>query len=164
MNSTKDDRRGCALPAGFIFLAAGLFFLGATLLGEARLAVFGEKTEGVVTKVTSRVSYSSSPRKKGESHASYQDRSGPSVTYVLSVAFTTAHGSPEAFDTVSTWGHEMKEGDTVEVVYLPKHPATAEIYSARQLWLPLAVGSVVTLTTLGIGGMLIRKGIRRKRP
>lgn len=30
------------------------------------------------------------------------------------------------------------------MIYLPSHPEKAKIYSARQLWLPMSIGTIFT--------------------
>ncbi|MCB1233229.1 MAG: DUF3592 domain-containing protein [Verrucomicrobiae bacterium] len=161
MSRTIEANQRRAPVLGGILLIAGLFFLGALIWNQGRLAVFGKITEGVVTEVTTRVSYGSSPRKAGESMESLSQRSAPAVTHDLHLRFTPENGEPVDIVTVSTFGHSLKEGDGVKLIYLPGDPAHAEIYSARQLWLPMIVGSIVS--TLCLWGGVFLRGKRKSR-
>lgn len=147
---------------GWVLLAFGLFFLGALLWNQARVAVFGIVTDGIVEKVTTRVSYGSSPRRPGESMESYRDRSGGGASHDLHIRFSTTDGEEVGFTTVSTFGHELNEGDPVRVIFLPNQPEKAEIYSPKQLWLPLVTGTIVTAFFLG-GGIYLRRTMNSLR-
>jgi hypothetical protein len=125
-------------------LVAGVFFLGCVTWNQFRLAVFGKATDGVVVE-----------GKEGEPER-IRHRGG-SQRYT--VRFTPENGEPVEFKTSSTFGTELKWGDAVKVIYMPKNPTTAEIYSAKQLWLPMMVGLFVGTTCLG-GGLLLRLILR----
>lgn len=156
MKSVVARNQGCASVLGWILLALGTFFLGALLWNQVRVAVFGEVTDGFVEKVTTRVSYGSAPRRPGESLESNRDRSGGGVAHDLHIRFPTSGGKEVGFTTVSTFGHELAEGDAVRVIYLPHQPEKAEIYSPKQLWLPTLTGTIVTAIFLG-GGIYLRR-------
>lgn len=66
------------------------------------------------------------------------------------------------FKTVSTFGHDLKVGDAVKVIHLVSDPGFAEIYSAKQVWLPLGVGIIVTTVCGGLGWFLRRIARRMK--
>ncbi len=159
MKQTIARNLGCASGLGWILLVAGLLFLSALLWNQVRLAVWGKTAEGIVTEVTTRVSYGSSPRKSGESLESYHQRTGATVSHDLHIRFTTESGVTTDIVTLSTFGHELREGDRVKLIYLPADPARAEIHSVKQLWLPMIVGFVVSVTCLG-GGFYLRRTVR----
>lgn len=155
------QNRGCFRFVSWALLLGGAFFLTMAVL-QTRLPIFGKITDGVVTKITERVS--SGPRSvkrlPGESDSSYRERRRErergGISYDLHVRFTPEGGSPTDIKTSSTFGKELNQGDPVKVIYLASNPANAEIYSAKQLWLPLCVGFVVSFMCLG-GGFFLRQ-------
>lgn len=161
----KRKPRGAALFFGWSLLLLTGLFLGRVVL-DARLAAFGVLADGVVTKIEMNTTYGggSTSRHSGESHSDYQRRRGSraSTSYYATVRFAPAGGQARDFKTVSTFGHELKVGDGVKVIHLSWNPGVAEIYSAKQLWLPLGVGITVTLICGGLGWFLLRLARRMK--
>lgn len=147
---------------GIILLVAGVFFLGAVIWNQGRLALFGKRADGVVQEIIETTQTSAASRREGESLQSYRERSRrKSTRYTLRVQFVPEGGAPAEFSTTSTFGHDIMEGGKVRVVYLPGDPAGAEIDSAKQLWLPMAVGFVVSAVCLGGGTVLLRQKCAR---
>ena len=160
-NLALQQNRGCFVAGSWILIAASIFFLSALLWNQGRLVVWGRTTDGVITKVTTRTTYGgSSSRRPGESRESHRERNRPSTSYDLHVRYTPEGAEPFEFKTTSTFGHELKEGDPVEVIYLPGSPKSAEIHSAKQLWWPMVVGGIVTAVSL-TGGLLLRRLVKR---
>ena len=163
MDRTKQlqQNRGCFSAVGWILLAFGVFFFGALLWNQGRLVAFGQVTDGTITKLTTRVSYGGgSSRRPGESLESYRNRNRPSISYDLHVTYTPEGGEPFEFKTTSTFGHELQKGDSVKVIYVPGSPKSAEIHSAKQLWLPMVVGFIVSSGCLA-GGIFLRRLVKR---
>lgn len=147
----KTTRRRMVLVLGGSLLLFGVLCL-ARVVFDAQLGFTGAITDGVVTKIEMRSSSSGvTSRRSGETWSEYErrrDRQRGSVSYDCSVRFTPAAGEPRDFKTVSTFGHDRKVGDAVKVIYLASNPGRAEIYSAKQVWLPLCVGGIVTIASL----------------
>lgn len=155
-NHALQKNRGCLSALGWILLAAGVF-LGALLWNQVRLVVLGQVIDGAVTEVTTRVTYGGGgSRKPGESMDSYGQRSRASITHELHVHCAPEGAEPFDFVTTSTFGHELKAGDSVRVIHVPGSPKSAEIYSDKQLWLPMVVGAFVSFSCLGAGIFLRR--------
>lgn len=153
LNHAISQNRGCFSFASWALLLFSVLFVGRFVM-DLRLAAFGKTTDGVVIKVTERHSINSRARTVRVSDAS----SGGGVSYDLTVRFTPESATPVEFETSSTFGHELKEGDTVKVIYLSSDLMGAEIYSAKQLWLPLCVGFIVSSACLG-GGYFLRQAL-----
>ncbi len=160
LDHALSQNRGCFRFIGWALLLGSVLFVGRFVF-DLKLAVTGRIADGAITKVTKRTSYSSTSRRNGESNASYNGRSGASTSYDLTVRFTPEGGTNTEFVTTSTFGHELKEGDTVKVIYQASQPTQAEIYSAKQLWLPLCVGFVVSAFSLG-GGLFLLWSLRAR--
>ncbi|MBL9152969.1 MAG: DUF3592 domain-containing protein [Verrucomicrobiales bacterium] len=163
MNRTQSlqQNRGCFAAGSWILIAASVFFFSALMWNQGRLVAWGRTTDGTITKVTTRTTYGgSSSRRPGESLENYRKRNTASTSYDLHVRYTPEGAEPVEFKTTSTFGHELKEGDSVKVIYLPGSPKRAEIYSAKQLWWPMVVGGIVTLVSL-VGGLLLRRLVKR---
>jgi hypothetical protein len=153
----KPSRRTKAI-AGAILLLFGVFFLGAVLWNPGRLIAFGAGADGVVTEVEEIRRRASTSRRDGESRAAYRERKERvSIRYLVSVRFTPASGPETTFRTSSTFGHVLSAGDAVRIRYLAADPATAEIDTTRQVWLPFATGLTVAAVCLGLGGWLVRR-------
>lgn len=154
--SSAPRKKSGSLIFGIILLAAGIFFLGAVIWNQGRLALFGKRADGVVREIIETTHTSATSRREGESLQSYRERSRrKSTRYTLRVQFVPEGGTPAEFSTTSTFGHDIAEGGKVRVVYLPGNPAGAEIDSAKQLWLPMAVGLTVSAVCLGGGVFLL---------
>jgi hypothetical protein len=163
MNRTHalQQNRGCFAAGSWILIAAAVFFFSALLWNQGRLVVWGRQTDGTITKVTTRTTYGgTTSRRPGETEESYRKRNKASTSYDLHVRYTPEGSEPFEFKTTSTFGHELKEGDRVEVIYVPGSPKRAEIYSAKQLWWPMVVGCIVTAVSL-TGGLLLRRLVKR---
>lgn len=155
MNSSQTQ---VTLFRRFIGLALlGLALLGATSLAmkEIPLALFGVHTTGTVKKVEVIQTSSSSQWVRVNGSSKKAIKRGGDSTF-LHIDFTTQTGEPHQIETLATFNTVAKVGDQHPMVYLPSHPERAKIYSAKQLWLPLCVGSVFTLVCLLLGIFLIR--------
>lgn len=151
LNHALSQNRGCFTFVGWTMLLFSVLFVGRFVM-DLRLATLGKITDGEVIKVTERYSIGTNSRKSRKS----DDHSGGGVSYDLTVRFTPEGATPVEFETSSTFGHDLKVGDTVKVIYLASNLMGAEIYSAKQLWLPLCVGFVVSSACLGGGYFLLR--------
>jgi hypothetical protein len=141
------------LGLGLIALA----LLGATSLSmkEIPLALFGEHSTGIVKKVeVIQTSTASKWEKKGFGPKQAVSRGG--YTTLMHMAFTTKDGKPIEIKTTATFNTEAKVGDEHPMIYLASKPETAKIYSAKQLWLPMCVGTVFTCVCFFIGLLLFR--------
>ncbi len=147
---------------GWTLIVFGLFFMSVVVFKDAPLALFGQLTEGEIVKITERSTMGSkSPRRAGETLSAYRKRSKEGgVSYLLGVRFTPAGGQPVEIETKATYGFSEQVGDKVQMIYLPSRLQGAEIYSLKQLWLPLATGVVVSTLCLLGGGLILR--LRRK--
>ncbi len=158
MTCSVRSRSKLRLPGrffGWIFLLAGLLLLGLVLFRDARLALFGVRGEGVVehVKVTHTSSHQASNGKPGKRSPSY--------------TLTVAHQPPGAlepvrFKTNSTYGHVHELGHVVPLVYFPAKPSSAQINTARQLWLPLMTGAVFSILLLGLGWFILARSRQLK--
>jgi len=161
LNEKLSQSRGCFRFIGWALLLAGIGFLCAAV-SQTRLPISGKITKGVVTKIDERISIGSVSQQKGESDAWYFERRSRSkgVSYDLTVHYTPEGAAPADFKSVATFGLAHKVGDQVDVIYLPSNPLGAEIYTARQVWLPLCVGFTVSFLCIG-GGFYLLRAIRR---
>jgi hypothetical protein len=156
-SSSKSNPRPFFIAAGWVMVAAGIFFLGAVLWNDCRLAMKGVFGEGVITHVEARASSSSGGRRREhETDEEYRNRTRGGVSHILTVRHTPEGGEPTDFKVRSTFGKDLKEGDAVKVIYLPEQPTKAQIYSTKQLWLPIVVGFTASAAALGIGAFLLR--------
>lgn len=157
-DTIKKQRTGFPFVATLLFLLSALF-LGGTLQGQCRLAAFGKKADGVVTKLRAATSSSSSSGTRNSS-GGYNRSGGGGTTYFYTVRFTPENGPPVEFETTGCWGTVLVVGDAVKIIYLPSRPTRAEIYTTKQLWLPMCTGLGMGLACLGGGGFMLR---RRRR-
>lgn len=118
---------------GWVLIALGGLFVVSVLARDARLVVFGKKTEGVVLNAGAD--------------------SARNSKYALS--FRLENGTEAKFQTSPTWGSRHRPGDTVPIVYLPGDPSRAEINTMRQLVLPMATGMVASSLCLAAGVCLL---------
>ncbi len=162
-NQSKTPSPGVILFFAWSFLAFAALCLVRVVL-DVRLAALGIIADGVVTKIEMTTSYGGgTTRRSGELYSDYQkrrSRSSASTSYHATVHFTPEGGEARDFKTVSTFGHDLKVGDAVKVIHLD--PGFAEIYSAKQVWLPLGVGIIVTTVCGGLGWFL-RRIVRRMK-
>lgn len=146
---SSQARRPMPAGIGWTLVVFGVFFLAVAIGKDARRVVFGQYAEGEITKITERSSSSGSSDKYGK-------RRGGGVSHILTVRFTPEGGQPLDVDTLATWGFTEKVGDRVRLIHLPGRPEDAEIYSTKQIWLPLATGFTVSALCLGGGIALLR--------
>jgi hypothetical protein len=135
-----------------------LALLGATSLctKEIPLAIFGERSIGTVKKVEIiATSTESKWERKGFGPKQAVSRGGDST--FMDIGFTTKDGKLLEVKTLATFHTEAKVGDTHPMIYLPSKPGTAKIYSAKQLWLPMCVGTVFTVVCLFLGMRIVRR-------
>lgn len=141
---------------GLGLIALGL--LGATSLAmkEIPLALFGEHTQGTVKKVEVIQTSTASKWVNVNGTSKRAVSRGGDSTFMY-IDFTTREGKPHEVKTLATFNTEAKVGDQHPMVYLPSHPERAKIYSAKQLWLPLCVGTVFSVVCFSLGLFLIRR-------
>lgn len=149
MEVVAQRRSSAPLVFGLLLLLMGTFFLSVVVFRDAPVALFGIKAGAVVEKVTEEPRRTTS-RNSGPSHR-------------LHLLFTLPDGEPARFDSLSTWGLTLQAGDEVPIIYRPGPPLHAEVYSARQLWLPLATGTVVSTICLLGGYFILRSRFRTAR-
>ncbi len=135
------QNRGCARTVAWVLLALGTFFFACLMWNQFRLAVLGKVTDGIVVKPTESAEQQERIHRRGNAHR-------------ILVRYTPEGGEPVEFRTSSTFGTELNWGDPVKVIYLPGDLMGAEIYTARQLWLPMTVGLIVSLACLGAGALV----------
>jgi hypothetical protein len=134
-----------------------LALLGATSLStkEVPLALFGERSTGVVKKVeVIQTSTKTKWEKKGFGPKKAISRGSDST--FMHLGFKTKDGLPVEVKTLATFNTEARVGDEHPLIYLPSNPEKAKIYSAKQLWLPMCVGFTFSGLCLMIGLFLIR--------
>jgi hypothetical protein len=73
------------------------------------------------------------------------------------IDFTTPDGQSRQVKTLGTFHTAAAVGDTHPIIYLPSQPENAKIYSARQLWLPMTVGTVFSIACTWGGLRLLRR-------
>ncbi len=140
-------------------LGGGLIAMGITgvvslFMKEIPLALNGERSTGIVTKVEKiTTSYGSTGNSRGGVRAGGKYASDLMFMYI---DFTTKDGQAMQVKTLATFNTEAKEGDLHPMIYLPSKPETAKIYSAKQLWLPMSVGIVISTLCL-VGGRAMVK-------
>jgi hypothetical protein len=141
-----------AIGVGLIALA----LLGVTslVMKEYRLALFGERATGVVTKVekiTTGTGFDGTNRNGRRVGA----RHGGESTFMY-LDLTSREGKTLNVKTLATFNTEAKVGDSHPMIYLPTKPENAKIYSAKQLWLPMCVGTVFSAACF-FGGLRLLK-------
>ena len=161
MSNPLQKNRGCFSVLSWVLLVAGAFFLSVVIFKDLRLALFGKPADGVITKITERVSSGGSGRQRqGESDAAYRERKRRvGISYDMHVRYTPEGGEPVEFKTSSTFGHEHKAGDSVKLIYLPSNPMRAEVNTTKQVWLPIGVGFLVSAFCL-FGGWFLRMAVK----
>lgn len=135
------------------FAVLGIYSLS---IKEYRLALVGVRGTGVVDKVevittstTSTINANSSnPNKRRVRHGSQST--------ILHMTVTTQEGKTSQIKTHATFNTEAKVGDRFEMIYLPSKPDVAKIYNARQFWLPMMIGTIVTAFCLVVGLLFVR--------
>lgn len=140
---------------GFILLALALTGVISLSVKEYPLALFGERSEGVVSKVEQVTTSSGSEGyyRNGKRHGF---KRGSDLTFMY-IDFTTSDGQARQVKTLATFHTAAAVGDTHPMIYLPAQPETAKIYSARQLWLPMTVGTVFSIGCSWGGLRLLRR-------
>ena len=140
---------------GIVLLLLAVTGVVSLSLKEYRLALFGERGTGVVTKVetvttsTASDGYYRNGRLRGKKY-------GSDLTF-LHLDFATPDGREQHVKTLATFNTAARVGDAQPVIYLPSQPENAKIYSARQLWLPMVVGTVFS-AGCALGGLkLVRR-------
>jgi hypothetical protein len=83
----------------------------------------------------------------------YRVPNGGNSTFIT-LSFQTQEGKPMEIETLATFDTQAQEGEKLPLVYLPWSVDTAKIYSAKQLWLPMIVGTIFTAACL-IGGLIM---------
>ena len=149
---------------GAILLALAGLGVTSLALKEYRLALVGEQTTGIVQKVE-KITTSSDSKWITRNGVQISVPRGGESTF-MHIAFTTKEGKSVEIETLATFHTQAKEGDTHPMIYLPAHPENAKIYSAKQLWLPMCVGSVFSLGCFFLGLWLLRRsrGLRAAEP
>jgi len=133
----------------FGIVGIGMLIGGGFLLtGALHLSSVGIRTDGSVTQIVRQTSSSSN--------------GGSSMTFHPVVAFVTASGQQESFESSSGSSISYYSvGDKVTVLYDPAHPDNASIDSWTELWLAptivLFMGSVFFLVGIGFFIFIARK-------
>lgn len=136
-------------------LALALLGFSSLIKKEYRLAIFGEKSTGIVKKVeTITTSTDSKWVQRGNTRVAIPR--GGDLTF-MTIGFMTKAGNPVQVETLATFNTVAKEGDSHPMIYLPATPENAKIYSAKQLWLPMCVGTIFSTVCLALGIWLVRK-------
>ena len=135
---------------GILLLALGALGTGSLLMKEIPLALFGRHTTGLVTRV--EIITTSTGSKWVHGRRESRSRS----TTQMDLVYSTKEGQPLTVRTTATFRTEAKVGDHHPMVYLPWQPGNAKIYSAKQLWLPMAVGTIFSTACLLGGRRLLR--------
>ena len=132
----------------WMLVLVGVAMLMLVVGRDARLAFFGERTQGRVVE----------PSEPGLFAAS----GSGGVPKVMHVRFTPKEGAEVTFRVSSTFRSAHLAGEVVPVVYLESDPRRAQIHTMKQVWLPLLVGSGFGGVVLGAGLLmiLVRRGWR----
>ena len=140
---------------GFALLTLGV--LGATSLSmkEIPLALFGQRSTGIVNKVE-KITTSSGSADEMRNGRRVGKKYGSDLTF-MHIDFTTKDGKPVQVKTLATFHTEAKAGDVHPMIYMPSRPENAKIYSAKQLWLPMCVGFIFSGTCLFLGMRFTRR-------
>jgi hypothetical protein len=156
MTFTKSQAAVFRKLLGLGLLALAL--LGATSLcmKEIPLAIFGERSTGIVRKVEVIQTSTTTKWEKNGSGSSRAVSRGSQTTF-MHIAFTTKDGRSLEIKTIATFNTEAKVGDEHPMIYLSSHPEIAKIYSAKQLWLPMCVGFVFVSVCTFLGLYLVRR-------
>jgi hypothetical protein len=113
---------------GIILLALALTGVISLSLKEYRLALFGKRSQGVVTRVEKVTTSNGSDghyrngRRTGVKH-------GSELTFMY-IDFTTPDGQARQVKTLATFHTTAAVGGSHPMIYLPAQPETAKIYSA----------------------------------
>ena len=146
--------------AFFGILGIGLFALG--LLGawslatkEFRLALFGQRSTATVVKVEKITTSSGSKWEKRGFKKVAVSRGGE--LEFMTLEFDPGDGHKTQVETLSTFNTEAKLGDKHPLIFLKSDPKNAKIFSAKQLWLPMVIGTVFSMICLFIGGFAVKR-------
>lgn len=141
---------------GISLIALAALGVTSLVMKEYRLALFGERSSGVVKKVET-ITTSTASKWITRNGVKVSVPRGGDLTF-MTIDFTTKDGKEVEVETLATFHTEAKKGDTHPMIYLPSHPENAKIYSAKQLWLPMCVGTVFSIGCLLAGLWLMSKG------
>lgn len=153
MSANKSGATVLRIVIGIGLLGLGALGMVSLLQKEVSLALFGETATGTVRKVEEITNRSDSKWSRSGMRRQVVRRSGPS--YFMTIDFTTPDGRTIEFETLATFHTEAKVGDQHPLVYLPSQPENAKIATSRQLWLPMLVGSIFTVTCWSFGIFLL---------
>lgn len=140
-----------------VLIALALLGVTSLVMKEYRLALFGEHATGVVTKVE-KITTSTGSSGTIKNGQRVGVRRGSESTFMY-IDLTTKDGKVLNVKTLATFHTEAKVGDTHPMIYLPSRPETAKIYSARQLWLPMCVGTIFSAACFFGGLRLLRSKV-----
>lgn len=145
---TRTKRSPLRRPIAVLLLAFSVLGFVSLSLKEYRLALFGLKAVGVVTAV--EVIQTSSGSKWDRTTGKRSSRSSDST--FMTLKFSTPDGQFHSVKTLATFHTEASVGAQHAMIYLPSNPDNAKIYSARQLWLPMLIGTLFSSACL-LGGL-----------
>ena len=140
---------------GIVLLALALTGVISLSLKEYRLALFGERSQGVVSRVE-KVTTSNGSDGRYRNGWRTGVKHGSELTFMY-MDFTTPDGQARHVKTLATFHTAAAVGDSHPMIYLPAQPETAKIYSARQLWLPMTVGTLFSIGCSWGGLRLLRR-------
>lgn len=123
---------------------------------EYRLAIFGVRGTGVVDKVEVITTSSTTTINANSADPSKRRIRHGSQSTILHMTVTTQEGKTTQIKTHATFNTEAKAGDRFEMIYLPAKPDVAKICNARQFWLPMMIGTIVTGFCLMVGLLFVR--------
>lgn len=137
-------------PIAWVLLALAVLGFVSLSTKEYRLALFGVQTVGTVIAV--EVIQTSTGSKWDRSTGKRSSRGGDST--FMTMQFTTPDGQLQQVKTLATFHTVARVGDQHPMIYLPSKPANAKIYSAKQLWLPMLIGTIFSTACL-LGGLIL---------
>ncbi|MBL9114840.1 MAG: hypothetical protein JNJ83_07500 [Verrucomicrobiaceae bacterium] len=141
----------------------GLGLLGSWSLAtkEFRLALFGHHSMATVVKVE-KITTSTSSKWERKGFKKVAVSRGSDLEF-MTLEFDPGNGRMTQVETLATFNTEAKLGDKHPLIYLKSDPENAKIYSAKQLWLPMVVGTLFSLLCLLFGGFAARRTLAFSR-
>lgn len=155
MNSSNPQAAVFRRLIGIALLAFGITGVVSLCMKEFPLALYGERSTGIVKKVE-KITTSSGSSGEIRNGVRVGKKYGSELTFMY-IDFTTKDRRAMQVKTLATFHTEAKEGDQHPMIYLPSKPETAKIYSAKQLWLPMCVGIVFSSASLFGGFFFVRR-------
>ena len=161
MQTTIESKVRISVPRrviGWGLVLLGVLGVCSLTMKQGRLLLFGERATATVKSL--EVTTSTKLLSKHDSHGQLRtgDRRRTSTSTHILLTYTTKEGLAAECETRALMGTVTKEGDLHPILYLRSDPRTACIVSARQLWMPMLMGTLFSGFALLFGLLSLRWG------